>query len=147
MLNVLAALPNIGGALCSTPQLGWRSLLDCRAVTLPRRESRWNLLGCPKLPKPISAASGPKFAILWVRVEDILLPNKFFSRLSIYALVAKIQPDKVVRWCPDGAFGVVFATCISSEQRAAHFRLHSKFAIRPHHVQKHGRHPLCDRWD
>jgi len=25
--------------------------------------------------------------------------------------------------------------------------LHSKFALRPHRVQKYGRHPLCDRWD
>jgi len=38
MPNVMAALPNIGGALSSTPQ----SLADaeCRAVTLPRRETR-----------------------------------------------------------------------------------------------------------
>jgi len=41
MPNVMAALPNIGGALCSTPQFGWRPLLECRAVTLPRRETRW----------------------------------------------------------------------------------------------------------
>ena len=25
--------------------------------------------------------------------------------------------------------------------------LHSKFALRPHHVCKYGRHPICDRWD
>jgi len=41
MPNLMAALPNIGGALCSTPQ----SLADapttrCRAVTLPRRKTR-----------------------------------------------------------------------------------------------------------
>jgi len=30
------ALPNIGGALCSTPP----SLLQCRAVMLPRHETR-----------------------------------------------------------------------------------------------------------
>ena len=39
MPNMMVALPNIGGALCSTPQ----SLADvhtrCRAVTLPRRET------------------------------------------------------------------------------------------------------------
>jgi len=33
MPNVMAALPNTGGALCSTPQFGY-------AVTLPRRETR-----------------------------------------------------------------------------------------------------------
>jgi len=38
----------------------------------------------------ISAASGPKFTILWRHVGEILLLNKFFFRLSIHALVAKI---------------------------------------------------------
>jgi len=27
----------------------WRPILECRAVTLPRRETHWNFLGCPKL--------------------------------------------------------------------------------------------------
>jgi len=41
MPNVMAALPNIGGALCSTPQsLADAHALECRAVTLPRRETR-----------------------------------------------------------------------------------------------------------
>jgi len=38
------------------------------------------------------------------------------------ALVAKIQPDKVVRWCPDGNFWRLFVACICSEPRAARFR-------------------------
>jgi len=25
--------------------------------------------------------------------------------------------------------------------------LHSKFALRPHHMWKYGRHPICDGWD
>jgi len=33
----------------------------------------------------------------------------------------------------------------SRMQQIAH--LHSKFALRPHHVWKYGRHPICDRWD
>jgi len=28
--------------LLNAAKFGWRSLLDCRAVTLPRRETRWN---------------------------------------------------------------------------------------------------------
>jgi len=44
MSNVMAALPNInlGGALCSTPQslADARPLQECRAVTLPRHETR-----------------------------------------------------------------------------------------------------------
>ena len=45
--------------------------------------------GVPQTGQPISAASRPKFTILSGHVEDILLLNKFFFRLSICALVAK----------------------------------------------------------
>ena len=37
------------------------------------------LAGVPQTGKPISAASGPKFTILWGHLEDILLLNKSFS--------------------------------------------------------------------
>jgi len=43
--------------------------------------------GVPQTNKKISAASGPKFTILWGHVEEILLLNKF---LFPTALVAKI---------------------------------------------------------
>ena len=48
------------------------------------------LPGVPQTNEMISAASGPKFTILWGHVGEILLLNKFFSRLSIHALVAKL---------------------------------------------------------
>ena len=35
-------------------------------------------VGEPQTPEPISAVSGPKFTILWGRVEEILVLNKFF---------------------------------------------------------------------
>jgi len=75
--------------------------------------------GVPQTPEPISAISGPKFTILRGHVEEVLLLNEFFSRLSIYALVAKIySPTKLC----DGAEMTIFASCISSDQRATHFR-------------------------
>jgi len=37
--------------LFNAAKFGWRLLLECRAVMLPRRKSRRNLLGCPKLTK------------------------------------------------------------------------------------------------
>jgi len=43
--------------------------------------------------------------------------NQFFFRLSIHASAAKIQ----VKLC-DGAKMAIFASCIFSELRAAHFR-------------------------
>jgi len=68
-----------------------------------------------------------------------LLLNKFF-RLSIHDLVAKIQPDKVMRWCADGDFlRPVFPA--SRVQHISLSDMHSKFALRPHHVSKYGRHP------
>ena len=44
----------------------------------------------PQTTEPISAASGPKFTIVWGHVGEILLSNKFFFRLSICAVLAKI---------------------------------------------------------
>jgi len=34
----------------NTANFGWRPLLECRAVMLPRHKTRWNFRGCPKLP-------------------------------------------------------------------------------------------------
>ena len=46
--QLMAACRIYGGTLCSTLQsFGWRPLLECCAVTLPRRETCWNLQGCP----------------------------------------------------------------------------------------------------
>jgi len=50
------------------------STTRCRAVTLPRRKTRWNLQGCPKH----ANRSQPKFTILLRHVEDISLLNKYF---------------------------------------------------------------------
>ena len=89
MPNVMVALANVGGALCSTPQ----SLADahyympCSNAAKTRNPLKFG--GVPQTNETISAASGPKFTILWVHLEDILLLNKFFFRLSICALVAK----------------------------------------------------------
>jgi len=90
MPNVMVALPNIGGALCSTPQ----SLADahyympCSNAAKTRKPLKF--VGVPQTPETISATSGSMFTILWAHVEEILLLNKIFFRLSIHAVVAKI---------------------------------------------------------
>ena len=123
MPNVMAALPTTGGALCWTPQFGWHSLLACRAVTLPRRETRWNLQGCPKLAnrsQPLVGRSSPYYENMWRRYRCL---TSFF-RLSIHALAAKIQPDKFVYWCQNGDF----LRPVFSASRVPHISdLHSKF--------------------
>jgi len=82
MPNVMAALPNVGGALCSTPQ----SLADATTtVSRSNAAKTRNPLKFARVPQtivhtgPISAASGPKFTLLWGHMKDILLLNKFFS--------------------------------------------------------------------
>jgi len=89
MPNVMAALPNIGGALCSTPQsvLTPTTRVPCSNAVKTRNPLK--LAGVPQTTGSFSAASGPKFTILWGHVEEILMLNTFF-RLSIRALIAKI---------------------------------------------------------
>jgi len=116
MPNVMAALPNMDGALCSTPQsLADSTRVPCSNDAKTRKPLKFD--GVPQTNETISAASGPKFSILCEQMAEILLLNKFFSRLSINALVAKIQPGKVVRWCADGDFLRYF--CVLYFQRAA----------------------------
>jgi len=49
MPNVMTPSEYRWHPLFNTAKFGWRPLLECRAVTLPRREARWNLLRCPEL--------------------------------------------------------------------------------------------------
>jgi len=116
--------------LFNAAKFGWRPLLQCRAVTLPRRKSCWNLQGCPKLDnrsQPLVGRSSPYYEDMWRRYRCL---TSFF-RLSIHASAAKIQTDKVVRWCQNGDF-------LSPVFSASHVQqisdMHSKFTLRPHHV-------------
>jgi len=63
--------------------------------------------GVPQTTGSVSAASGPKFTILWGHVEDILALNTFF-RMSIYALHS---PTKLCDGAQMAIFGDFFASC------------------------------------
>ena len=102
-------------SLFNAEKFGWRSLLEYRAVTLPRRETletRWNWQGCSKLAngsQPLVGRSSPYY-------EDTQRSYRClttFFRLSIHASAAMIQLDKVVQWCQNGNF------CVLYFQRAA----------------------------
>jgi len=121
MPNVMAALPNIGGALCSTPQFGWRRLLQCRAVTLPRRKPL-KFVGVPQTRQQISALSRPKFTILWDHLEEILLFNKFFADCRYMPHLRRHSPTKLCDGAQMAFLCVIVASCICSEPRAAHFK-------------------------
>jgi len=133
--------------LFNAAQCGWRPLLECRAVTLPRREACWNLQGCPKLAnrsQPLVGRSSPYCEVMWGRhcclTSFFLIVNMCLS----FEDIARQSCAMVHRWRLFGDFlGSVF-----SVSRVQHISdLYSKFALRPHHVSKYGRHPICDRWD
>jgi len=115
---------NIGGALCSTPQ----SLADahywipCSNVAKTRNPLKFALV--PQTTGSISAVSRPKFTVLWGHVEDMSLLNKFFFPIVDTCLSCEDRYS-LTKLC-DGAqvaiLGDIFASCISSEPRAAGFR-------------------------
>ena len=147
MPNVMVALPNIGGALCSTPQFGWRPLLECRAITLPRRETRWSYLGCYKLTKwsqPLVGRSSPYCGNMCRTYRCLISLFPIVDTCLSCEDIARQSCAMVPRW----RFLVTFlrpAFPASRVQQVSDLRL--KFALRPHYVWKYGRHPIYDRWD
>jgi len=104
--------------LFNAAKFGWRPILECRAVTLPRRETRWNLQGCPKLMKWSQLLVGQSSPYWGGHVEEILLLNKFFPIVDTCLSCENIARQSCVmvpRW-------QFFAFCIFSEPNAAPFR-------------------------
>ena len=119
--------------LFNAAKFGWRPLLDCRAVTLPRRETRWNLMGCPKLAnrsQPLVGRSSPYYDDMWrrhccltsffpivdayLRCEDASGQGFFSCHYLLLVFIFRwIKIIKVVWWCRGGDF------CVLYFQRAA----------------------------
>jgi len=95
--------------LSNAAKFGWRPLLECRAVTLPRRETRWNLLGEPQTPERISAVSGPTFTILWRRGEIFLFMVALCNRADHYIFILFLLSSFFL-WSPYGQT-IIFLPC------------------------------------
>jgi len=130
--NVMAALPNIGGALCSTLQ----SLADahycrvpCSNTTKTRNPLKFAMV--PQTGKLISAVSRLKFAILWGDVWEILLLDNFFLIVDTCLSckdIARQSCAMVPRWRIFGDF----LRSVFSASRVRHVSdLHPKFVLRP----------------
>ena len=142
MPNLMVALPNIGGALCSTPQ----SLADAHyympCSNAAKTQNPLKFVGVPQTNEIISAASGPKSTILREHVEETLLLNKFFFDCRYMPQLRRYGPTKLY----DGAEIAIFLRPVFAASRMQRISdLHSKFALRPHHVPKYGKHPISDR--
>ena len=150
MPNVMAALSNMGGALCSMPQ----SLADAQYYTrvpcsnAAKTRKPLKFAGVPQTNETVSAATGPKFTILWGHVEEILLLKKFFSDYGYVPQLLRYSPTKLCDGAQMAIFWRFLRPVLLSASRMQHASdLHPKFALRSHHLRKYGRHPICDCWD
>ena len=120
----------------------------CRAVTLPRRETSWNLQGCPKLvnrSQPLVSRSSPYCEDMW---RTYCCLTSFFPIVDTCLScedIARQRCAMVPRW----RFLATFLRPVFSTSRVQQVSdLHLKFALRPpHHVWKYGKHPICGGWD
>ena len=132
--NVMVTLPNIGVALYSTPQ----SLADahyympCSNAAKTRNQLKFGRV--PQTNETISAASRPKFTMLWRHLKYILLLNKFFPIVDTCLScedIARRSCAMVPRW----QFLATFLRPVFAASRKQHISdLHSKFKLGPRRV-------------
>jgi len=134
--------------LFTAAKFGWRPLLQCQAVTLRRRDTRWNMMGYPKpvnRSQPLVGRSSPNCGDMWRRY---CCSTRFSPIIDTYLSSEDIAQQSCAMVPRYGQFFGDFLGRAFSASRAQHVSdLHSKFALRPHHVSKYGRHPMCGRWD
>jgi len=180
MPDVMAALSNIGGAFCWTPQsladtttrvpcgnaanictlqnsvrgqeplkciysapvqetakhrvkFGWPPLSDVGAVTKPRRETRWNFLGCPKLAnrsQPLVNRRSPYSENLW----RYCCLTSFFPIVDTCLNCEDIARQSCAMVCRRWIFGDFLRPAFPASRVQHVSDLHSKFALRPRHL-------------
>jgi len=85
--------------------------------------------GVPQTTGSISAASGPKFTVLWGHVEDILLLNNFFPIVDVCLSckdIARQSCAMMPRW---RFFASLLRPVFSASRVHQVSDLHSKFAL------------------
>jgi len=98
-------------------KFGWPPLSDVTAINEANTRNTLKFAGVPQTRQPMSAANGPKFTIFWGHAQEILMFNRFFSDCQCLSCedTGRQSCAMMPRWR-------LFASCISSEPRAAHFR-------------------------
>jgi len=135
MPNAMAALLNIGGALCSTPQSRLTPTTRMPGTNAAKTRNPLRFAGVPKTNETISAVSGPKFTITKTCGGGIAVQQFFpiVDRPTCLSCEDRAQQNcaMVPRWRFFASFlhSVFPAMCVQHISD-----LHSKFAIRPHHV-------------
>jgi len=133
--------------LFNATKFGWRPILECRAVTLPRRETRWHLDGRPKLvnrSQPVVGRSSPYCEVMWRRYCCLTSFFPIIDTCFSCEDIAQQSCAMVPRW---RFFASFLRPAFPASRVQQVSDMHSKFALRPHHVCQYGRHPISDCWD
>jgi len=99
-----------------------------------KTRNQLKLAGVPQTNEPIPAASGPKFAILWGHMGEILLLNKFFSLVDTCLScedIARQNCEIVHRW----RFFASFLRPVCPASRVQH--------VSDLHLNSHLGHTMC----
>jgi len=116
-------------------KFGWTPLSDVAAVTKPRRETGWNLLGCHKLTNRSQLLVGRSCEGIWGRYCCLIFFPDFVDMCHSYEDISRQSCAMVRRW---RIFGDFSRTVFSASRVQYVSDLHLKFALRPHHVWKYG---------
>jgi len=143
MTNVVVALPNIGGALCSTPQ----SLADAHycmpCSNAAKTRNQLKFAGDPKLvnrSQQLVGRSSPYCGDMW---RTYCCLRSFFPIVDT-CLSGEDIARHICAMVPRWRFLATFLRPVFSASRVQQVSdLHLKFTLRPHHVWKYGRHPIC----
>jgi len=141
---VMAALPNIGASSVQRRKVWLTPTTRVPCSNAAKTRNPLKFAGVSQTLEGISAVSVPKFTVLCRHMEEVLLFNMFFPTFDMCLSCEDIAGQicaMVPRWRIFGHFlHPVFPA--SHVQHVSH--LHSKFALRPRHVWKYSRHPMCD---
>ena len=112
--------------LFNATKFGWRPILECRAVTLPRHETPWNLQGCPKLMKrsqPLVRRSSPYSKDMWRRYCCL---TSFFSGCRYVPQLWRYSPTKLWDGAKMAIFWVFLRPAFSASRMQQISDMHSK---------------------
>jgi len=129
--------------LFNAAKFGWRPLTRVLCSNGAKTRNPLKFAGVPQTRQQISAVSRPKFAILWGMWRRYRCLKSFFPIVDT-CLSCEDTARQICAMVPKWRF---FASCISASRVQQVLDLHPKSALRPHHVCKYGRHPICDGWD
>ena len=116
MPNVMAALPNISGALCSMPQFGSTPTTRVPCNNAAKMRNPLKFAGVPQTRQQISAAIVDRSSPILLGHVEILLLNKFFPIVGT-CLSCEDVAQQGCTMAPR-----FFVACIFREPRAAPFR-------------------------